>query len=1425
MVQALKKLFIVIAILILMGYVGNLLLDNPYVHRLIRQIVNDQLKEYTHLTVKFEAVSAKFLPPGLDVYGVEILNKDPKPIVLFKASHVKLHVSAMALLLSRKEILDLELNEPSVTLPLPPVETLLRMEKFPDWGKDTGLPVWPPEGSLPFYRIAVTNGKLAAHVKDGENEKGKEKEAEKLRVQAEGLDFELLHRSWNDMVFTSKCVNSNLFIDDAHVVKDLAFEVNLRKVQDVVTSDFVQLNSAELNTLGHWNIAFEKIAAKGKEPARLKGLVLSLSHLVRNADMAILGRFLNTDKSAGPISGKVETQLHIPLDGRPLVWEIEGSATSNGATLSGFKFLDSSIDFAIREDGMSFDKALVKKGEKVLVKGSGFLGFKDEGRMHFDLQPQDIELKDLLSILQVDDFEAIETKLAPSRLQLSGRSFPFELKLSGDLILDQLTFPFVKDLPERYETAPTCEMQSEIVIDADKVDVQRASGHCFLAAAGSELNVQGKFHYSTAQGMSLALASPDLDATLLQHFVKLRSEGKVDAKIAIKGPYDDLVIQGEVASPSLSVAAFALTDIDAAFRFPLKKNQIEINRLEASAQEGGFLNMRNARIGFDEGMPFEADIIAKKLPPEFFSEGFKELLDDVPLSFGLRSLEGQLRGKLLQPFRYEGKVHVSVHDLLWDKQKILSEASGSYVGDDDARSLEGLYLKLDTIEAKVDVNVRDGKAKALGTGSRFERLGLRKDSIFKFSLHTLTKPDDEYRSNSVDKGDNQLASLPFVGKLFAEHDIGGVIGLHTELEGPLDELQGKIEGSLDRPHVWGIPIPSIAFSGFVDGSRLQIPEFRHAGNSLLGRLNIDFGKSGMPYDWYIYLNQFDMRAVLGKIFADDPRNFAYLSAEWTMAGKLEEFWKSRGELVFNQLRSKLFRNLGSRTSSIELNSDEAIRIKIAPEQWTFEDRKSLKLKGDYFDLELSTGDNRLPDHLDLRLQGSVKLDILKNFTNLAETARGELILDGYLKGSIEDPDFSMRIRERRLDPFNLKDWNPVSIGLVNYGPALSGVSLDVEVRSDRLLVHRFKASKGREGSIEIAGELLFEESGNDVSRLMVKLNQIEFNRLSIPVLKSADVIVSGDLTISGNSFPFNLGGNLKIDRFQSIGSFDLRREIVSSLYESKLNNAAVGGGSQQTLFNLDIGLQADRSIIVKNKSIEAILSANLRLKGTDSKPLLLGQVIADQGTFNYRRSFKLTQAVISFDEPVSPPNPRLDISGETIINPYKVTVQITGDVTNPKMNLTSDPPSRDDGTPLTNLDIVLLISTGKIPDTANKTAEKASVNELFSSFLVFAEEPIEKLFDLSGQTVIREVYIDSYISETDERPVTRLNVPFNLLNAANAVVQVDDESNAKLSFEYPIHEGITFTGSLDKRPKQKDETANNLPADTGFDLKFRFGFD
>ncbi|MBC7661351.1 MAG: translocation/assembly module TamB domain-containing protein [Chitinophagaceae bacterium] len=1420
MIQALKKLFIFFCILLVTGYVGNLLLDNPYMHGVLRNAINDQLRTYTHLNVKFEAVGAKFLPPGLEVYGVEI--NDTNNTELLRASHIKADVSLRALLFSRKQLFNIEINEPRVSLPLPPLAELLRLEKFPDLLKDTGPPVWPPKQALPFYRLAITNGQVSLRLKDNSKDL--------LSLVTTGLDLEIIYQTWNQFQVDLTSQTTNLALDGKNILADAKIQLDMNKVTDGLRSDVFRIDSKEITSTGQLRVGFE-LSPPARTGRVLKGLNIRLDNRVSRADFAILGRYLGTDNTDGEAAAKVDLQLQIPFDDRKITWDLDGEGQAKAARIAGFKLHESKADFTVRNEGMSFEKISVIKDGKERAKGKGFLSFQKDSKIVFEVQPQDLPMKDLMGMLQVDNFEAFEAKLAPTQLEITGQMQPFHLDITGPVIFDELTFPFVKSLGPKFPQAPHCELKAEMSVTEKVFTIHKGDGYCQASEASvalrSPLDIKGKITYSQKDGMDLTIESDELNGGLLDHFIKLPTTGTIETSIRIAGPYNKLIIGGEASAPSLNISGFDFHNIDSDFSLPIAKNSIDIKHLTAQLGMNGILAINGFSMGLTPDLPFRMDVTAKQVPSHFISEGLSKTLGHASLRLGIDSFRGHLAGKLLMPLHYEGEAQVILRDIGYEDEQLLTEARVNFLGTKSGQSLREGTVRLDRLNAHFSYDSSYEKATRPAPLPGFlQGLGIDDKTQLRFSFHTINDSQDHFRVNKIDESENQLASLPYAGKFFREQKIGGVIELNTDLEGPAGRLQGKIDGALQRPFLFNMPVSAFSFSGFLDGTKLQLPEFRHAGNSMVGRLNIDFGKPELPYDWYIYLKQFDARAVLGKFFADDPRNYAYLTAESTMKGQLKNFWKSKGELVFIDLKSKLNRNLGSRTTAMELNSSQTVRIDISPEKWSFEDNKPLKLHGDFFELQISAGNNRLPDNLDLRMQGSIRLDILKSFTNLAETARGELVLDGYLRGSIKNPEFSMRIQERKLDPFNLKEWSPVALGLVNYGPALSAVSMDIEVKQDRLEVHRFRANKGREGTIEITGELLFDQKSKDMSHLLINLDRIEFNRLQIPVLKTADAVVSGDLTLSGNEFPFNLSGNLKIDRFQSIGSFDLRKEIVSSLYETKLFNNIKGSGPVTPLLKLDVAVQADHSIQVKNKTIEARLSANLRVKGTDLQPLLLGQIIADSGTFNYRRTFKITQAVVSFDEPVSPPNPRLDIVGETIINPYKVNVQVTGDLAAPKVTLVSDPPTRDDGTAITSLDIVLLITTGKLSETANKTAaEKASVNEIFSSILVFAEEPIEKLFDLSGQTVVREVYIDSYLSEVQQRPITRLNVPFNLFNQANAVVQVDDESNTKISFEYPLHEGITLTGSLDHKANNRTNVESNVPQDTGIDLKFRFGFD
>jgi hypothetical protein len=1439
--QALKKLMIVVGVLVALAYLGNLLIDNPYVHGLLRRTINEKLEQYTHLSVKFEAINAKFVPPGFDIYGVEVRYQKPDGTeqTLAQLSHLQLRVSLLALVLSQPENFDLEINEPRISLPLPPTEQLVKIEQFPDWNKKSELPDWPLNFPMPLKHVRIGNATINVKIPDTRPEK-----PDLLSLQLEGLDVDFTFSTWQKFDLALQLKRGNLGVEGASLLRDLRLQLNLKQDKDQLVSQKFVIESDDLTATGEARVVYEtelkkrKGALQDKNARQLKGLLIRVDNKISQADIGILGRYLAIDQTAGRIFGSTELQLHIPFDeARAPSWRLDGKGESQGAKLFGFKLLNSQLDFNITDQGMTFEDALVKKDKDTLARGSGFIGFTKEAPFRFTIHPKDLPFGELMSVLGIDDFKAFSAWLDSPEIKLHGESVPFAMQINGPARFSQLSFPFVPDLPKRYQEAPTCLFQTSLLINADALTIKEGDGQCWKslrrdqtipADGGSPVKLGGKFFFNTEKGMDFTLDSPALDTVLLEHFTKLPAKGVAKVQTRIKGPYDHLTIGGTASGQNLVVGGFDLKQLETAYKLDIDRNLLHVDDLYAGLAEQGAVALDGFEMEIAAPFNFKAQVNAQKIPNEFIAEGLKQSFQIDNLSFGFPSLRGTISGPLLQPFAWRGDLDFTVSELTLGEEELLSEASGTISSDEKNWSLSKAYARLDQLEARATFDIQ----RRGGPTSReqvLHELGIRPADRVRLSIRTINQNLNNYRTNEVTQEINHLTSLPYIGSFFAEQKFGGQIQLEADLEGPIDHLQGKMEGSLEQPYVWGIPISAFNLSGFVDGWKLHIPELRHSGNALVGRLNIDFGKSSLPYDWYFYFNQMDIRALIGQFFAEDPRNFAYLTAEWTMQGELSNFWASKGDLVLSRVRSKLFRNLGSRTSSVELNSDEPIKLKISPQGWLLADKRPLKLQGEFFDLSFESGNNRLPDQLDLSVHGSVKLDILKNFSNVVETARGEVLIDGYLRGALNKPDLSIKLREKRLDPFNVKDWHPVSIGLVDYGPALTSIAMDVEIKDDRVIVNKFKANKGREGSMSVSGQLNFNDSPSNESKLNIELDRMEFNRLSVPVLKSADLTLSGNLAVTGHKLPLNLSGNLEIDRLQSIGNFDLRKQIVASLYETRLSSSTSGGVEQTPFVNLDIGVVADSSITIKNKSLEAILSADMRVRGTDVQPLLLGQIIAERGTFNYRRTFKITQAVISFDEAVSPPNPRLDIIGEATVNPYKVEVMVDGSLKTPRIQLSIDPALRDDGSPISNLDILILISTGRIPDQVNKTtaqsAESASINELVSFFAAFAEEPIEKLFDMSGQTVIREVYFDSYLPESGQRPVTRINFPIRLGENISAVLQVDDAANTKVSLEYVLHEGITVSGSLDQTTNRQTNDQKALPADSGFDLKFRFGFD
>ena len=264
-----------------------------------------------------------------------------------------------------------------------------------------------------------------------------------------------------------------------------------------------------------------------------------------------------------------------------------------------------------------------------------------------------------------------------------------------------------------------------------------------------------------------------------------------------------------------------------------------------------------------------------------------------------------------------------------------------------------------------------------------------------------------------------------------------------------------------------------------------------------------------------------------------------------------------------------------------------------------------------------------------------------------------------------------------------------------------------------------------------------------------------------------------------------------------------------------------------TYHSLDLNVTADKSINIHNRNLQSVLSADIQVRGDNINPIVGGQVEFDKGKVIYKREFQVQRGIVLFDDPVKP-DPTLDILAMSEVDNYRVYIAATGKASNPTVEFSIDPPTRESGSAISKLEILVLLSRGKLSEenkSIGSETQSAAASEAANLILGQFEEPVERLFDLSGQSVVRNVYIDTH-PDPNGQPVLRFNLPLDLGDDFDVVFRAD-QVTSEVSTEYNLHENIKFSGALERRVVEDSTNQSKSPVDNDakVNLKFRFSFD
>jgi translocation and assembly module TamB len=187
-------------------------------------------------------------------------------------------------------------------------------------------------------------------------------------------------------------------------------------------------------------------------------------------------------------------------------------------------------------------------------------------------------------------------------------------------------------------------------------------------------------------------------------------------------------------------------------------------------------------------------------------------------------------------------------------------------------------------------------------------------------------------------------------------------------------------------------------------------------------------------------------------------------------------------------------------------------------------------------------------------------------------------------------------------------------------------------------------------------------------------------------------VVDANLNLQGTIDSSTLSGTVIVRNALYTKRFDTGGGLID------LTGSAAGQGasSLQTTIPLryDVRITVPSTLRVENNTVRMVANADLELRGTYDRPVLLGRAEIERGELNFEgKRYQITRGTIDFNNPTRI-EPFFDIETETQVRvpsqTYRVTVRVTGTMARFTPVFSSDPP-------LTDVQVLSLLFTDVAP--------------------------------------------------------------------------------------------------------------------------------
>jgi translocation and assembly module TamB len=353
--------------------------------------------------------------------------------------------------------------------------------------------------------------------------------------------------------------------------------------------------------------------------------------------------------------------------------------------------------------------------------------------------------------------------------------------------------------------------------------------------------------------------------------------------------------------------------------------------------------------------------------------------------------------------------------------------------------------------------------------------------------------------------------------------------------------------------------------------------------------------------------------------------------------------------------------------------------------------------------------------INMRANGDANLAVLQGFISDLRSS-GAASLSGTLEGPLDNPiaGGTLTLKNGRIRHFALPH-------------ALENIDGPIRFDSRGVTLDGLTGRLGG-GDIKFGGRV--DKDGYLPGRFDVTMNGRDM-RLRFP--EGMRSLVDADLTLQGTRESAVLSGLVAVKDAVYAQSFNATGSLFDFGGETALAPAAAPAAETLPV-RLDIRINAPSTLQVQNRTLRLVANADLQLRGTIERPVLLGSAEIVRGEALYEgKRFLITRGTVDFNNPTRI-EPFLDIEAETRIRvpqeTYRITLRVTGPLTGtPNFSFDSDPP-------LGEIEILALIFGDVAPGT---NAELRQFDETTPQARLFRERAARALTGVLSSEVSRVV--------------------------------------------------------------------------------------